>query len=154
MYFSPILMRTQIDCQIYKLFLLRSEKAKIGLKLVTSVLTKTEVAYIAAEKTEPEKYPNVEAKLDEFWANTRMVELIEVNEDLATEARTLIRTAFLNGWHRLGANDAIHLGTSVWVKKHVDVAAFHTYNIRDYEKFREQMNFRIELPRPIQPRLL
>jgi len=88
-----------------------------SFKIVTSVLTKAEVAYIAEEKTAPADYPHVEADLDEFWANTRMVELIEVNEDVATEARGLIRTAFLNGWRRLSANDAIHLGTAIWVMK-------------------------------------
>lgn len=122
-----------------------------GLKIVTSVLTKTEVAYIAEEKTAPERYPNVEAVLDEFWANTRMVELIEVSEDLATESRTLIRTGFLNGWRRLRANDAIHLGTAVWVMKHLEVVAFHTYNIRDFEKFREIVPFRIETPKSTNP---
>jgi len=74
-----------------------------------------------------------------------------VNEDIATEARGLTRTAFLNGWRRLRANDAIHLGTALWVMKHVEVVAFHTYNIRDFEKFRELVPFRIEVPRPIQP---
>jgi predicted nucleic acid-binding protein len=122
-----------------------------GFKIVTSVLAKAEAAYIAEEKTAPEDYPNVEATLDEFWANTRIVELIEVSEDVATEARRLTRIAFLNGWRRLRANDAIHLGTAVWVMKHVEVIAFHTYNIRDYEKFREVVPFRIEVPRPTQP---
>lgn len=125
-----------------------------SLKIVTSILTKAEVAYIAGEATSPEEYPNIENTLDEFWANTRIVELIEVNDDVATEARRLIRTGFLNGWRRLRANDAIHLGSALWVMKHVEVVAFQTYNIRDFEKFRELVPFRIEVPRPTQPRLL
>ena len=46
-----------------------------SLKIITSILTKTEVAYIAGEETSPEEYPNVENTLDEFWANIRVVEL-------------------------------------------------------------------------------
>jgi len=52
-------------------------------KIVTSVLTKVEVAYIAAEKTAPDDYPNVETILDEFWGNTHIVELIEVSDDVS-----------------------------------------------------------------------
>jgi hypothetical protein len=44
-----------------------------------------------------------------------------------TQARGLIRTAFLNGWRGFRANDAIHLGSAQWVTKHVEVVAFYTY---------------------------
>lgn len=135
--------------------LLAEVRASQGnFKIVASVLAKAEVAYIAEEKTAPDKFPNVIAILDEFWANRHIVELIEANEDIATEARTLTRTAFLNDWRRLRANDAVHLGTAVWVMQHVEVIAFHTYNIRDYEKFRGIVPFRIEEPRPTQLQLL
>jgi predicted nucleic acid-binding protein len=123
-------------------------------KIVTSVLTKIEVAYIAAEKTAPEDYPNVETILDEFWANTHVVELIEISDDVITQARHLIRTAFLNGWRGLRANDAIHLGSARWVTKHVEVVAFHTYNVQDYQKFQAIVPFPIQEPTPPQPRLL
>jgi predicted nucleic acid-binding protein len=123
-------------------------------KIVTSVVTKVEVAYIAAEKTAPDDYPNVETILDEFWGNTHIIELIEVSDDVITQARGLIRTAFLNGWRGLRANDAIHLGSAQWVTKHVEVAAFHTYNVQDFQKFQQIVSFPIQEPRPLQLRLL
>ena len=118
------------------------------MKIVTSVLAKAEVAYIAEEKTTPADYPNMESQFDKLWLNTHLVELIEVHEDIALQARGLTRTAFINGWRRLRANDAIHLGTALWMMKHVEVVVFQTYNIRDYEKFREIVPFRIEPPSP------
>jgi predicted nucleic acid-binding protein len=124
------------------------EASKDSLKIVTSVLAKAEAAYIAEEKTDPADYPNMEAQFDKLWLNTHLVELVEVHDDIALQARSLTRTAFVNGWRRLRANDAIHLGTAVWMMKHVEVVAFQTYNIRDYEKFKEIVPFRIELPRP------
>lgn len=130
------------------------QQSQDSLKIITSVITKAEVAYIAEETTQPERYPDVEATLDEFWANARLVELVEMHEAIATQARTLIRTARLNGWRRLGANDALHLATALWMQQHVEVTAFHTYNLRDYEKFRAVVPFPIEHPRPRQPRLL
>lgn len=123
-------------------------------KIVTSILTKTEVAYIAAERTAPDAYPNVEAILDEFWANTLLIDLIEVHDVISTQARSFIRTAFVNGWHGIRANDAIHLGTALWVTQFVEVVAFQTYNLRDFEKFQPFVPFPIQEPRPFQPRLL
>jgi predicted nucleic acid-binding protein len=89
------------------------EASKDSLKIVTSVLAKAEAAYIAEEKTDPADYPNMEAQFDKLWLNTHLVELVEVHDDIALQARSLTRTAFVNGWRRLRANDAIHLGTAV-----------------------------------------
>src|SRR5215510_14576111 len=61
-------------------------------KIVTSVLTKVEVAYIAPERTAPDDYPNVETILDAFWGTIHIVELIEVSDDVVTQARGLIRS--------------------------------------------------------------
>ena len=71
-----------------------------------------------------------------------------------TQARGLIRTAFLNGWRGFRANDAIHLGSAQWVTKHVEVVAFHTYNTQDFQKFQQIVSFPIQEPRPPQLRLL
>jgi len=126
------------------------EASKGSFKIITSVLAKVEVAYIAEEKTAPEEYPNMEAEFDKLWSNIHLVELAEVHDDIVMQARTLTRTAFLKGWRRLRANDAIHLATAMWMTKHVEMIAFHTYNTRDYEQLKEIVPFRIEEPRPAQ----
>lgn len=122
--------------------------SKGSLKIVTSVIAKAEVAYIALEKTAPEDYSHMEAEFDKLWSNAHLVELVEAHDDIVIQARTLIRTAFFHGWRGLRAHDAIHLATAVWMMKQVEVVSFQTYNIRDYEKFRGIVPFRIETPRP------
>ena len=123
-------------------------------KIVTSIVSINEVAFIAEEKTTPEKYPDVEAMLDEFWANTRLIDIIEHNYDIAREARRLTRMAFLRGWHGIRSHDAIHLASALYVQKHVEVIAFHTYNLDDFQKFSDEVPFRIERPSPMQLNLL
>jgi len=123
-------------------------------KIITSVLTISEVAYIAEEKIAPDKHQNVEARLDELWTNIRMIDIVEVNEFVAREARRLTRIAFLNGWHGIRSHDAVHLASALYVQKHVEVIAFHTYNLKDFQNFRSEVSFRIEEPRPTQLQLL
>ncbi len=122
-------------------------------KIVTSTLAKVEVAYIAAEKIAPEHYPNVESILDAFWADTHLADLIEVSDDVITQARHLIRTAFRNGWRSFRAHDAIHLGTALWATKLIEVVAFQTYNLQDFQKFQGMVPFPIQAPMPRQPSL-
>lgn len=70
------------------------EASKDSLKIVTSVLSKAEVAYVAGEVTTPAQFPNMERAFDTLWLNAHLVELIEIHDDIVLQARSLIRTAF------------------------------------------------------------
>jgi hypothetical protein len=83
-----------------------------------------------------------------------MFDIIEVNYDIAREARRLIRTAHDNGWHGIRSHDAVHLGSALYVQKHLEVMAFHTYNLKDFQNFRSIVPFPIDIPRLPQLELL
>src|SRR5690349_19556396 len=73
----------------------RSNGAK---KIVTSILTKTEVTASAQERATKILLPEVEQKIDALWNDDSVVGIIELHEGIAIRARTLIRKAFEQGW--------------------------------------------------------
>ncbi|HEV8636139.1 MAG TPA: PIN domain-containing protein [Chloroflexota bacterium] len=117
-------------------------------KVVTSVLSVTEVAYAQAEKGAAALDPVVLARIDDFWADREAILLAEFHDLIAREARDLIRSAVAHGWS-LRANDAVHLATA----KRLGVAEFHTYDKR-LDKYAEIVGFPIVRPRTLQPRML
>jgi hypothetical protein len=95
-------------------------------KIVTSILAKVEVAVAVTEKNTNRLSDDVEEKIDALWADSSVLELIELHDGIATEARTLIRRAVSRGWS-LKPADAIHLATAI----QVGVFEFHTYDLKD-----------------------
>lgn len=123
------------------------EKSKVE-RIVTSILTKVEVAWVAHEKTNQALSTEDEDRISEFWANSNVIELIEFNDEIATIARNLMRFGMLQGW-KLRTNDAIHLASAQWVGAY----EIHTYNLRDFQKFIENIGIDIQNPHIIQPKL-
>ncbi len=89
------------------------ESSKID-RIVTSVISKVEVAWVAQEKTNRILTIDEEKRIDEMWENAEIFEMVDFNNDIALKARTLMREGLLQGW-KLKTNDAIHLASAQWV---------------------------------------
>ena len=120
-----------------------------SLKLSTSILTLTEVAYVAAERDARQLDPERLEDVDALLRNDALVDLIEFNETIALRAREFIREA-MSQQNRFRPADAIHLASAVYL----GVTEFQTYNTADYLPLSEHITFPIKQPAPIQPRLL
>lgn len=114
---------------------------------VLSVLSVTEVAYAATEKEQQALDPEVEAAINDLFADREVVRLAEYHELIAREAAHLIRDAMVNGWS-LKPIDAIHLATA----KRLHVAEFHTLD-GPLMKYGGPLDFPIHAPRTVRPRL-
>ncbi len=99
------------------------EKGDGGHLLVTSTLTKAEVAYGADEKTNHQLDPDTEDRINALWLPGGPVTFVEFHSDIADRARNLMRVAVQRQW-KLTPLDAVHLATAEWV----DVDELHTYD--------------------------
>jgi len=83
-------------------------------KIVTSVMSITEVSHVAEEKARHRLNPKQHEILDAFWADSSLIELVDCSEVIARQARDLIRQATPLGYV-LRTNDAIHLVSARFV---------------------------------------
>src|SRR5215203_1371136 len=60
-------------------------------KVVTSVLSKIEVAWVATEKDKRALNPDQEARFDDFWNDSSVVELVDLNDEITHITRSLLR---------------------------------------------------------------
>lgn len=79
--------------------------------IVTSTLSIVEVAYAKAEKSGKALDPNVIAGMDALWADRSAVQLVEFDQVIARDARSLLRRSIEIG-RKLTPPDAIHLATA------------------------------------------
>lgn len=98
----------------------RSNGAK---KIITSILTKTEVIASAEERATKTLSLEVEQKIDALWNDDSVVGIIEFHDGIAIKARKLMRKALEQGWS-LKPADAIHLASAQWL----GVDEIHTYD--------------------------
>jgi predicted nucleic acid-binding protein len=80
-------------------------------RIVTSVLSKVEVAWIAHEKLNRVLDREEEARIDEMWNNPDIVELVDFSDEIALKARKFMWEGMGMGW-KLRTNDAIHLASA------------------------------------------
>ena len=102
------------------------ESAQRGeIRIMTSVVSLTEVAYRSSEKDAHQLDNNVEEQIDALFADPA-VTLIEYHEGIARRARQLIREAkfSVNEERALKPMDAIHLASAL----SIGVDAVHTYD--------------------------
>jgi len=103
--------------------LLSDSKNKLGdVELVTSVISKVEVAFAQSEYQGGQPDRTVEDAIDALWADTA-VTLIELHDQITLEARGLVRSGLHQAWS-LKPMDAIHLATAKWLA----VDEFHTHD--------------------------
>jgi predicted nucleic acid-binding protein len=109
--------------------LLASSASDTGtINLLTSELSKVEVAFGATEQLQRALVPEIEEKIDNLWADPSAVAVVEYHDGIGREARSLIRAAITRGW-RLKPNDAIHLATAAWLSRvGISIDEFHTYD--------------------------
>jgi len=121
-------------------------------KIITSVVTITEVAHADYEKTGKKLDPKVEKILDAMW-HDRSVLIIEASPDVMFLARNLMRQVTPTG-SVLKPMDAIQLATAQWLHQvnGLTISAFHTYDSR-LQQYSALIGITITEPRPVQPRL-
>lgn len=116
-------------------------------KIVTSVISITEVSHVAEEKSRHRLKNEVYDALEIFWRDTSLIEFVDFNELMARQARNLIRDA-INRRYTLRTNDAIHLVSA----KYVGITEFFTYD-QKLRKFSDIMNYEIQEPSINSPKL-
>jgi predicted nucleic acid-binding protein len=123
------------------------ESSKID-RIVTSVVSKVEVAWVAQEKINRVLTNDEEKRIDDMWENAEIFEMIDFSNDIALKARKLMREGLSRGW-KLRTNDAIHLASAQWV----GAIELQTYDLKDFQKFSELVGIEIREPHAIQPKL-
>jgi predicted nucleic acid-binding protein len=116
-------------------------------KIVTSVITLTEVAHFAIEKDRRQIDDLQEERLDQFWNDRSLIEFVEVNEVIPRSARKLMRLAIPHGFS-LKPADAIHLASA----RFAGAEEFLTYD--DLKRYEAIAGLQIIEPFIDQPRLL
>jgi predicted nucleic acid-binding protein len=116
-------------------------------KIVTSVISKVEVAWVASEKLNRVLNQDEEARIDNLWNDFSVVETIDFNDEITHIARSLMRRSMARGW-KLRVNDAIHLSSAEWV----GAIEMYTYDDRLY-KYNEFIGLDVKAPVALQPKL-
>jgi len=116
--------------------------------IVTSIIAKVEVAFASYEKAQVVLDPQVEEMIDALWHDSSIVEVIELNDNIAHIARSLIRESVQRGWS-LTPNDAIHLASAQWLQR---VHELHTYDTK-LHRYSDLIGCDICEPYVLQPRL-
>jgi predicted nucleic acid-binding protein len=99
------------------------QKSNGEKRIVTSILTKVEVAWSAIEHTTQTLSPNVEQTIDALWNDESVIGFIELHDGIVIRARDLMRQSLTQGWS-LKPADAIHLASAQWL----GVEELHTYD--------------------------
>jgi len=117
-------------------------------RIVTSVVSKVEVTWVAQEKLNRALSREEEARIDAMWNNPDVIEMVDFNDEIAVMARKAMREGMTRGW-KLRTNDAIHLASAQWVA----ASELQTYDMKDFAKFSELFSLVICEPHVIQPKL-
>lgn len=116
-------------------------------KIVTSVLSITEVSYVVQERQRRQLDEAVHEKFEQFWGDTSLVEFVDFSTVLARQARDLIRQVIAMN-RVLPPNDAIHLVSA----RFVGVSQCFTYDEK-LHSFSDIMGYEILNPYISSPRL-
>lgn len=117
--------------------------------IVTSVVSKVEVAYTQEEALRRVMRPDMEAAIDALWTDNSVFQLVELHDEIALSARTFMRNAKSLDY-KLKPMDAIHLATAKWIA----ASTLHTYDLADSKKFEPLIGIPIGEPFVAQPKLL
>lgn len=115
--------------------------------IVTSTLSKVEVAWVAHEKLNRVLSHDEQTRIDSLWNDSSVVEFVEFYDDIAVSARDIMRTGMIKGW-KLKVNDAIHLASA----QSVQCSEVNTYDDK-WKKYEEIIGITIKEPSTQQPTL-
>lgn len=87
-----------------------------SIVILTSVLSKTEVAFTAMEKLNRILSSDEEAAIDALWTNHRGIVVEEYHDAIALKAREIKRLAMLKGKPGRRTPDIIHMATAQFVE--------------------------------------
>lgn len=152
LYWDSCVFLSYINCHPERYETIRSCLEEIekdnGRKIVTSAITKAEVAYASFEKDAKALDVEVIREIDNLLNDYNVIELVTVNDTITVRARNLMRAALPFGWS-LKPIDAIHLASAEWA----GAVEVHTYEPK-WAKYGEFINTPILEPYVNQPRLL
>ncbi len=118
-------------------------------RIVTSIVSVTEVAHVGLEKDRRILELDGALKLDAMWRHTSVL-MAETNEKVVYMARDLMRDATSRQWS-LTPLDAIQLATCKWIHDHVHaIDEFQTYD-RELEKYSALIGIPVTEPRITKP---
>lgn len=115
--------------------------------IVTSSISKVEVAWLAHEKLNRVLSDEEQDRIDALWNDPSVVDFVELHDDVALYARDLMRSGMTKGW-KLRAPDAIHLASA----KSIGCYEVNTYDEK-WEKYQEILDITIKKPSVLQPKL-
>ncbi len=118
-------------------------------RIVTSVISKVEVAWAATEKLKRNLDSQEEDRIDSLWNDPSVIEMIDFSDEVALRAREFMREGMVKGW-RLRPMDAIHLASAEWIQA-VEV---QTYDLDRLQKYSELIGMPIQEPYVNQAKLL
>jgi predicted nucleic acid-binding protein len=102
--------------------LFRQARAR-EVELVTSAISRVEIAYIQSEEQAAALDEQAEAAIDALWSPGAPIKTVELYDLIEHKARALIRQGISQERSKLKPMDAIHLATA----QQMAVAEFHTY---------------------------
>jgi predicted nucleic acid-binding protein len=115
------------------------------IELLTSSISRVEVAFAQSEKQAGKLDPQAEDAIDALWAPGSPIKTVEFYDLIGEKARALIRQGISQGWGQLKPMDAIHLATA----QQMGVAEFHTYCER-LHKWTNELGFAVTEPQTAQ----
>ena len=116
-------------------------------KIVTSIVSRVEVAFVAQERFERVLDHDIEDRIMALWNTQDLIETIDCHSGIADLARGLLREAVSSG-NKLQPLDAIHLASAQWAQ----AGELHTYDDR-LLRLNGRMSCVICEPHIAQPRL-
>lgn len=124
--------------------------SKGKIQIVTSVISKIEVAFSLEEQTNRRLSQDEEDRIENLWADVSVIALVEVHELVVDSARRLIREA-MTASLSLHAADAIHLATAM----QLGALRFDTYDAKLHNpRYAQLTGLAIGEPKADQPTLL
>lgn len=102
------------------------------IQILTSAITKVEVAYLQTEKINRTLSLTELQRIDDMWDNP-LVLMVEASDPVMLIARGLVRDAMAQG-QTIKPYDATQLASAIWVHRNTPdpIVEFYTYDARLY----------------------
>lgn len=118
-------------------------------KIVTSAISRVEVAFVQTERDRRTLNNDIERKIDDLWNDDSVIEVIEISDQIALDARKLIRRSIERGNRTIKPADSIHLASAFYIS----AKWLHTFNVSDFAPFQGERGLTICEPFVESPRL-
>jgi predicted nucleic acid-binding protein len=115
------------------------------IELLTSSVSRVEIAFVQSEKDSSELDREAEEAIDAFWSPGSPIKTVEFYDLIAEDAKALIRRGIDQGWGSLKPMDAIHVATA----QRMEVSEMHSYDAQ-VKKWSEHLGFPITDPETAQ----